>query len=129
MSRVVHDVWRAGLHLLDHQIVDVDGGMAGNVDDLELEDHDGALVVTALLSGAGALGRRVEGRLGRWLESVESRLAETDTPSRVAFALVDRVDSVVHLTVVRDGLETNRAEQWVRTRIIEHIPGADHAPE
>jgi len=129
VNRPGHDVWRAGLHLLDHQIVDANGRMAGNVDDLELEERDGELVVTALLSGAGALGRRVEGRLGRWFESLESRLAETDTPSRVAFALVDRVDSVVHLTVVRDGLETNRAEQWVRTRVIEHIPGADHAPE
>ena len=124
-----HEVWRAGLHVLDHQILDARGRMAGNVDDLELEERDGALVVTALLSGAGALANRVEGRLGRWLGSIESRLADSDTPSRVAFSLVERIDSAVHLTVARDGLETDRAEQWVRQRIIDHIPGAGHAPE
>jgi hypothetical protein len=123
------DVWRVGLHLLDHQILDAAGGMAGNVDDLELDERDGELVVTALLSGAAALAERVEGRLGRWLESIESRLAESSTPSRIDFSLVASVDSTVHLSVPRDGLETNRAEEWVRTRIIEHIPGADHAPE
>ena len=123
------DVWRAGLHLLDHQVLDAKGRMAGNVDDLELEERDGALVVIALLSGASALANRVEGRLGRWLESIESRLADSGTPSRIDFSLVRAVDSAVHLSVQRDGLQTNRAERWVATRIIEHIPGADHAPE
>jgi sporulation protein YlmC with PRC-barrel domain len=124
-----HDVWRAGLHVLDHQIVDARGRMAGNVDDLELEERDGALVVTALLSGADALANRVEGRLGRWMGSLEARLAETGTPSRVDFSLVERIDSVVRLSVAREGLQTHRAERWVRTRIIDHIPGAGHAPE
>jgi sporulation protein YlmC with PRC-barrel domain len=124
-----HEVWRAGLHVLDHQIVDARGRMAGNVDDLELEERDGALVVTALLSGAAALANRVEGRLGRWMGSVETRLAETDTPSRIDFSLVERIDSAVRLSVAREGVQTNRAEHWVRTRIIDHIPGAGHAPE
>ena len=124
-----HEVWRAGLHVLDHQIVDARGRMAGNVDDLELEERDGALVVTALLSGADALANRVEGRLGRWMGSLEARLAETDTPSRVDFSLVERIDSAVRLSAARDGLQTHRAERWVRTRIIDHIPGAGHAPE
>jgi len=93
------DVWRVGLHLLDHQILDAEGGMAGNVDDLELDERDGELVVTALLSGAAALAERVEGRLGRWLESIESRLAESSTPSRIDFSLVASVDSTVLLVL------------------------------
>jgi hypothetical protein len=123
-------VWRAGLHLLDHQIVDRNGRMVGNVDDLELEIVDaGAPVVTALLSGAAALAGRHGGRLGRWLGSLQRRLAEDDTPSRITMDLVLSIDSAVHLSRDRTELPTNRAEQWVRTRVIDHIPGAGHAPE
>lgn len=125
-----HRIWRAGLHLLDHQIVACDGYLAGNVDDLELEQlDDGRIVVTALLSGGAAWARRIEGRLGAAIESIEDRLAEQDTPSRIDFALVGDVDSVVTLTTGREGLETNRAEQWTRDHVIGHIPGARHAPE
>jgi hypothetical protein len=127
---VTRRVWRAGLHLLDHQIVDRNGRMVGNVDDLELEVVDGgAPVVTALLSGAAALAGRHGGRLGRWLDSLEHRLADGDTPSKIDVDLIVSVDSAVRLSRDRSELPTNRAERWVRARIIEHIPGAGHAPE
>jgi hypothetical protein len=123
----------AGLHLLDHQILDCDGWMAGNVDDLELEVGDDPTaeppVVIAILSGAGALARRLEGRLGSWLESVDRRLAENGQPSRVPFEMVEKIGSHVNLTTSRDDLETNRGEHWARVHVIEHIPGASHAPE
>ena len=52
----------AVLHLLDRQVVDVDGRMVCKVDDLELtEFDDGVLGVTALLvrrGGTGAAARR-----------------------------------------------------------------------
>src|ERR671923_285859 len=62
----------AGLQLLDRQLIDKDGRLAGKVDDLELElpEGGGPPVVTAILSGPGALSRRVGGRLGAWLEVV-----------------------------------------------------------
>jgi sporulation protein YlmC with PRC-barrel domain len=125
----------AGLHLVDHQIIDCNGRMAGKVDDLELEladaDDPGAEppVVTAILSGAGALARRLEGRLGRWLESLDARLSAERVPSRVPFEMVTEVGSHVRVNVTRDELETNRGEQWARDTIVGHIPGAGHAPE
>jgi hypothetical protein len=123
----------AGLHLIDHQILDCNGRMAGKVDDLELEvaDDPGSEppVVSGILSGAGALAGRLEGRLGRWLESVDRRFSTESVPSRIPFELVTDVGSHVTVGVGRDDLETNRGERWARETIIDHIPGAGHAPE
>jgi hypothetical protein len=122
---------RAGLHLLDHQILDRDGWMAGNVDDLELAaDPDGGPpVVTAILSGPGALARRIGGRPGRALENLDARIAAESVPSRVPFELVEDIGSHVTVAASRDDLESNRAEAWVRRRIIDHLPGARRAAE
>jgi hypothetical protein len=125
----------AGLHLIDHQIIDRDGRMAGKVDDLELEladeDHPGAEppVVTAILSGAGALAGRLQGRLGHWLESIDARLSAQRVPSRVPFDIVTEIGSHLRVKVHRDDLETDRGEQWARDTIVSRIPGAGHAPE
>jgi hypothetical protein len=55
-----------GFNLLDRQIVDRDGVQVGKVDDLELSrTEDGALYVSALLTGQQVLGRRIGGWLGR----------------------------------------------------------------
>src|SRR5205085_5695760 len=72
-----------GLHLLDRQIVDVDGSFAGKVDDVELEESDegGVWHVTAILSGAGALGPRIGGRFGRFLAALNRRLSDEATPA------------------------------------------------
>jgi hypothetical protein len=122
---------RAALNLLDHQIVDCDGALAGKVDDLELQATAPGEPpqVTAILSGAGALAAQIGGRLGRAIEATEGRLADSPVPSRIPFAYVRSVGSRVTTRVPRSALPTNRAESWVRTRIIEHIPGAGHAPE
>lgn len=122
---------RAGLHLLDRQIVDPDGRLAGKVDDLELEQlaPGEPPVVTAVLSGAGALAARIGGRFGRGIESLERRIAEERTPSRIPFGYIRSIGSAIEVRVPRDELETNRAEAWARRTIIDHIPGARHAPE
>lgn len=95
------------LHLLDRQVIADDGRLVCKVDDLEVtEDADGTLVVTALLAGTPALVRRLGGRSGRALQSAWSNLvlvrADGTRPYRIDLALVDHVDSAVHLTVSRD---------------------------
>ncbi|HEX8135550.1 MAG TPA: hypothetical protein VF880_19235 [Actinomycetes bacterium] len=123
----------AGLRLLDRQLIDKDGRLAGKVDDLELElpEDGGPPVVTAILSGPGALSRRVGGRLGAWLEAVANRLREGDEqrPARVSFGLVKRIGSDVDLSVAKAELETNRLEAWTRDHLIGRLPGAGDAPE
>jgi sporulation protein YlmC with PRC-barrel domain len=124
----------AGLDLLDRQIVDCDGFLAGKVDDLELEQPEGAdglPVVVAILSGPGALARQLGGRLGRWLESVQERLhhRESPGPARIPFSVVKRINDHVEVSVPREALESNQAEEWARDVIIHKIPGSGHAPE
>jgi hypothetical protein len=119
------------LNLLDRQIVDVDGRMAGKVDDLELEpsaEGDGFHVV-AILSGPGALGPRMGGRLGRFVAAVHRRLADEPRPATVSFGVVTEVDNHVTVGLSRDDLESNRGEAWTRTHLVDPIPGADRAAE
>jgi hypothetical protein len=123
----------AKLQLLDRQLVDKDGRLAGKVDDLELEfpTGGGPPLVTAILAGPGALSRRIGGRFGAWLEAVANRLRDGDDrrPARVPFAAVKRIGSAVDLSVAKAELETNRLEAWTRDHLIGRLPGAGDAPE
>jgi sporulation protein YlmC with PRC-barrel domain len=117
----------AGLDLLDRQLVDPDGRMAGNVDDLELRipSEGGRPVVTAILAGPGALAERLGGRPGRVIAAVHHRLQdrEVEGPSRIDFGVVSSIGSDVRVTVSREDLPTMRVEAWARDTIISHIPG------
>jgi sporulation protein YlmC with PRC-barrel domain len=123
----------AGLHLLDRQLVDKDGRLAGKVDDLELTfpEGGGPPQVTAILAGPGALSRRLGGRFGAWLEAVANRLRDGDDqhPARIPFAVVKQIGSAIDLSVAKAELETDRLEAWTRDRIIGKLPGANDAPE
>jgi hypothetical protein len=123
----------AGLHLVDRQLVDRDGRLAGKIDDLELTipDGGGPPLVTAILAGPGALGRRIGGRLGAWVEAVANRLrsGEDRRPSRISFAVVKRIGSAVELSAPKAELETDRLEAWTRGHVIAHLPGASDAPD
>jgi hypothetical protein len=99
----------AALHLLDRQIVDVDGMAVGKVDDVELvAEPDGSLVPTGLMVGMAALLPRFGDRLGdrlfqRWVRLAPAD-AERSRPGLVEMELVEDVTSEVHLSVPRDGL-------------------------
>ncbi len=123
----------AGLHLLDRQIVDKDGRLAGKVDDLELTFPHGSMsdppFVSAILSGPGALAPQIGGRLGKWIAAAESRLSDQPGPARISFGVVKRIENDIQLIVSRDDLDVTRLEDWVRDTIISKIPGARHAPQ
>ena len=123
----------AGLQLLDRQILDSDGNMAGNVDDLEFvwpDEGTGPPIVAGIFAGPGALARRIGGRLGDWIESVHERLhpRENPGPARIPFGVVKNINNHVELSVPKDDLEIERFERWVRERIIDKIPGAMDTP-
>jgi hypothetical protein len=125
-GRTAGRVLSAGLDLLDRQLVDPEGLMAGNVDDLELELRDeGPPEVVSILAGPGALARRLGGRLGAWLASAHDLLKDPDRrgPARISFGVVARVGSQVDLTLGREDLDTFEFERWVRDHVIAKIPG------
>ena len=122
------DPVRVDFHLLDRQIVDRDGALVGNVDDVELSSD---LRVVALLVGQRVLGERLGGVTGRWMAALARRLSATpDTPPlRIPYDLVDTVASEITLSVRADMLTTPPLETWLREHLIDKIPGASHAEE
>jgi hypothetical protein len=121
------------LHLLDRQVIDTDGGMVCNIDDLEITvPDDGAPpYVTAILCGPGAVGPRIGGLLGRWVVAMHRLLGHRhdDAPDRIPFQLVTDIGSSVTVAQTRRELDVLRAEDVVREFVIERIPGSGHASE
>jgi sporulation protein YlmC with PRC-barrel domain len=117
----------AAFQLLDRQIIDVDGRMAGKVDDLDLEFSGGPQSpprVVAIMSGPGALAPRVAGRLGSWIGALYGRVADEPEPLEISFGVVKRINNHVELALPRDDLRIMGLEEWVRTRVISKIPGS-----
>jgi hypothetical protein len=115
--------------LLDRQLIDRDGAFCGKVDDLELTlGPDGALYVSHVVSGPGALWYRLRRRLlGRWLRTHLSTVPDVgDDPGRIPVRLVSDIASSVRLSLSRRQLSSNAGEIWVRDHIIGHIPGSRH---
>ena len=114
----------ARLHLLDRQVLDVDGVPVCTVDDLEVHGVDGddhpdgsqTAVVTAVLSGAVLTTRIFGGRppASRW--------------ARIRWAQVVDLGTTVTLGVHGDELDVTWPERWVRDRVIGRLPGGRHAP-
>jgi hypothetical protein len=124
----------AALELLDRQLVDSDDSLAGKVDDLELtpsEDDPDVLYVTAVLSGPGALGPRLPGRLGRAWSALFDRLhpAERPEPIRISFGVVQSLGPRIRISVSRHHLNVNSFEHWTREHIIRRIPGSGDASQ
>lgn len=103
------DALDAVLQLLDRQLVDCEGALAGKVDDVELtQDADGGLRVTGILVGVPAWLPRTGPRQGvLWLD-LWRRLgvtrAERTTPGRIGVERVAELDQDVRLDRERDGV-------------------------
>lgn len=115
----------ARLHLLDRQMIDVDGVPVSTVDDVEIAgievgsavDHSAAPVVSAVLVGAAVLPRIFGGRMprSRW--------------DRIPWDRVARLGTVLELRDHADDMDATWLERWFRDRLIARIPGGRHAPE
>jgi hypothetical protein len=117
----------AMVELVDHQMIDRSGAMAGKVDDAEVRiDADGVGWVDALLSGPGILASRTgHSTYGRWREAVEAKLdAADDRRNRIPLSLVAELAVTVKLALDADQLASHGTEDWVNRHIIGHIPGA-----
>jgi sporulation protein YlmC with PRC-barrel domain len=99
----------AALHLLDRQVIDREGLMVCNVDDLEItEDDAGSLAVSGILVGPAALWPRLSGVVGDWLRETWLRLGVQydgrDVPSYLGLDLVSEIGSSVLLDADREGI-------------------------
>ncbi|SBT38569.1 hypothetical protein [Micromonospora auratinigra] len=116
--------------LLDRQIVDVDGRLVGRVDDIAFAvDESGCPYVDCLLTGQGALGERIGGRIGRLLVAVADRFTDDPPvpPLRIPLDRVARVDSAVRLSCRADELPPSPVEAWLRRHLVDRIPGSQRA--
>lgn len=118
------------LSLLDRQVLDREGAPIGKVDDIALRWDDRAPVITHLLIGPGAWAGRLPGLIGRIVHGAWLRLRPEEDPHALRIALqdVDRLDSAVHLRILREDLRLEGPEAWIRRHVIEKLPGAHHAP-
>lgn len=116
--------------LLDRQIVDVDGRLVGRVDDIAFAvDAEGFPYVDCLLTGQGALGQRIGGRIGRLLVAVADLFTDDPPvpPLRVPLAQVAQVDSAVRLRCRSADLQPSPVESWLRRHLVDRIPGSHRA--
>lgn len=118
------------LHLLDRQVVDPDDHMVCKVDDLEIElSDDGRPLVTAILVGPAALGPRLGGRLGHWVDAIGRRLSNDDPPKRIGWEHVVDLGSAVKVDAPADELGVDTLEVWVDEHVVSRIPGSGHESE
>jgi hypothetical protein len=122
----------AGFALLDRQVVDREGHLAGKVDDLlfEVPEEGGSPYVVALLSGAGNLATRLGGRLGRLAAALSHRVrVQPELEGRLPIEAVTDIGDHVTISLERHELDSDATERIVRDGIVAKIPGSGHAPE
>ena len=121
------------LDLLDRQIVDADDIPVGRADDLEIDVRDGVPQVTALLTGAQAIGERIGGRRGRLMARVARRLrAPQDQPGPAAIPIdaVEEIDLEITLRLpLRDIPHVAGLEHWLARHLIGPLPRSGDARE
>lgn len=124
-------IFRLGFTVLDRQIIDGDGRLAGKVDDVELswENEAERPAVSALLADSAALGPRLSGRFGRMWQTALRRLRPgAHEPARIPIEDVTGFTPTTHLsTSAPEGVWA--LENWLGKRFIDHIPGAGDADD
>jgi sporulation protein YlmC with PRC-barrel domain len=120
----------AALELLDHQVVTLQGRMAGKVDDLEIDLTADPPVLSAILMGPQAWGRRFPGLFGRFVVAVHKRMHEDPDPQPYRIPTSHITDITTAVEVAHEVPEAERGMGlWVREQFIDRIPGSRHAAE
>jgi sporulation protein YlmC with PRC-barrel domain len=117
-----------GLRLLDHQIVGQEDELFGNVDNGVLEEVDGRLMLTGVITGVPGLAPRIGGRLGGWRYAIWRRLRPETNPQAVIVPMT-RVERIASAVVIDEAAQEQVAgalqlERWLRHYVVARIPGA-----
>jgi hypothetical protein len=119
------------LDLLDHQIIDDELRPVGKVDDVDfVADGPGPPRLSALLSGAQALGERIGGLVGRTMAGAARRMLTEPRDGARAVAWSDVAD-FGYVIKLRAGIAELNLEPalkvWLRDNVIGPLPGSGHA--
>ncbi len=107
--------------LVDNQLVDSQGERITKVAGVEAELREGARpVVRALLVGPEPMARRIGPRVGRLVQWITGGRREV----RIPWERVENVGPDVKLNVAASATGATHAEDWVREKIIDKIPGS-----
>lgn len=107
--------------IVDCQLVDCDGERVTKVAGVEAELREGGRpVVLALLVGPEPLARRTGPRIGQLVERITGGRREV----RIPWGHVLDVGPDIDLDVPAQATGATHAEDWVRDRIIDKIPGS-----
>ena len=107
--------------LVDNQLVDCEGERVTKVAGVEVELRgDGRPVVEALLVGPEPLARRIGPRVGRLVRRITGGRREV----RIPWERVENFGPDVKLNVAASATGATHAEDWVREKIIDRIPGS-----
>ena len=123
----------AALELLDRQLLDCDGTPVAKVDDLEFEEAEaGELpVLTNILFGQAALGRRFNRRLGRGVEMLRRVMVPVAEPgpARIPWGAVKAIGPHLTLSLARSDIsDATRVDDWLTRHVLSHIPGSGIKP-
>ncbi len=119
--------------LLDQQIVDCERIPLGRVVDVEIEPAAARAEpsISSILTGSEALGQRLGGRLGRWMERSSARARDRSDPAgptRLDPRALDELDPELKLHAhLRDLQHIAGLERWLADNLIGRIPGAGRA--
>jgi sporulation protein YlmC with PRC-barrel domain len=107
--------------LVDNQLVGSEGERITKVAGVEVELREGVRpVVRALLVGPEPLARRIGPRAGRLVQRMTGGQREV----RIPWEWVEDTGPDVKLNVPASATGATHAEDWVREKIIDRIPGS-----
>jgi sporulation protein YlmC with PRC-barrel domain len=107
--------------LVDNQLMDSQGERITKVAGVEAELQESARpVVRALLVGPEPLARRIGPHVGRLVERITGGRREV----RIRWEWVEDTGPDVKLDVPASATGATHAEDWVREKIIDKIPGS-----
>lgn len=112
--------------VLDEQLHDSKGRNAGRIDGiiLELRENAPPRLTYVEVSPITLLARFSE-RLARWYARFDRRLGPgRGTPFRIPWNRLTREDPAFKLDLDVESTAINALEDWLRKRIVDHIPGS-----
>lgn len=112
--------------VLDEQLHDINGLNAGRIDGIVLELRENAPPqLTYVEVSPITLLARFSERLARWYARFDRRLGPgRGTPFRIPWSRLAHEDPAFKMDLDVESTSINALEDWLRERIVDHIPGS-----